>query len=74
VRVTSDRVFGRVFHLKTRGLAKRSQIEEIFIIFENYLCFFGQRFGSTQQHFPIGILFAKEEYCNYCGPFEKNNG
>jgi hypothetical protein len=42
-----------------RGLAKKSQIEEILTIFEKKLCFFGQQFGSTQQHFPIGNYFIQ---------------
>jgi hypothetical protein len=42
MRVPSARIFGLAFHLKTRGLAQKSQIEEILLIFEKYICFFGQ--------------------------------
>jgi hypothetical protein len=54
----SASAIGLVFHLKTRGLAKKSHIEEILIIFEKYLYFFRQRFGSSQQHFPIGYFMT----------------
>jgi hypothetical protein len=54
-RALLARLFCFVFRFKTRGLAKKNQIEEIFKTFEMNICF-DQRIDSTEHVFPTGKL------------------